>query len=639
MHKLFLNALFIFLGFCATLSLSAQPETENILYEQDFSEPGLPVDWTTSDLSTNDILWSWCADPTTGQMNGCPGIYDDTMFNFQFPFAATSAENGFMTLDSDAYLDITQGQHTSRLTTPSFDFSGEDSVWVKFETHIGVFNITPNNNALLRVSNDGGANWQTFNCFPEFPLVPGDLEERWSANPKTTYFNVSEVAAEQSAVVFQWQWKGREEYHWSIDDFLVSGSDPRPEVDLILKDTSFIIPENAIIPFFEIAPISFGAKIINQGSQPQLDTKLSIDIFNESNVHIFGDTILYEELMVNEETDFLILENTFTPPGIAAVYEGVYTIIPTAADATPENNQQRFTFEITENILAKERQIIPDKSTAPLNEEWPTGEFHSWTWGNYFFIKNGEDQIATAATFSIPNTTILSGKKVNLNLFEWTDINDDKQAEFSERNLVAFGEYTFNGSEPGDGFISVPLLSLTGSAELKNNQGYLLMLEYAASDDSELFINYSENHDYQTTLDYLESLETPRYASMLGIGNPVTNVTYSNLAFGFDKIPLVRLETDEMVGVEPLLPKDFQIESSPNPTAKDININFGFPESIANVTLNLYSQSGKLLTTKNLTNVGNERSKITGNNLAAGVYYLEILTDLGRRTMRVIKVR
>lgn len=637
MYKLIFSNLLISLGLCLALNSYAQPDTETIIFEESFSEPGFPAGWTTNDLSQQDVIWSWCADPTTGQMNGCPRIWEGGANN-QLPFAATSAENGFLTLDSDAFSGITQ-QHISQLNSPTFDFSGEDTVWVKFETHLGVFNITPNNNAILRVSSNGGISWQTFNCFPEFPLEVGAVDRRWSTNPKTLYFNVSEVAAGQSSVSFQWQWKGMEEYHWSIDDFQVSSNDPRPEVDLVLRKNSFLIPEDAIIPSFEITPISFGAKLFNQGSQPQSDAKLLIAIFNDNNELVFTDTLTHETLLVDEESDFLLLENTFTPPNTAAVYEGIYTLIPTTPGATPENNQEIFTFEISENTLAKERQNIPRRSTAPLDNEWTNGEPHSWTWGNYFFIENGQEKIATAATFSIANPEVLSGNRVNLSLFEWTDLNENKQVESSERSLIAFGEYIINGSEPGDGFISVPLLAFPGSADLKNNQGYLLMLEYFADDQTDLFINYSEMRDYEATLDYLEISGTTRFASMLGIGNPLSDVTYSSLAFGFDQIPIVRLETDEVVGVEPLLPEDFQVEISPNPTTEDIGINFGFPESVANVTLNLYSQTGQLLIKKNLTNIQNERNIITGKNLAAGVYFLEILTDLGRRTIRVVKVR
>ncbi len=636
MHKLIFTNLLVSLGLCLTLSAEAQIETENILYEQNFAEPGFPSGWTTNDISGQNVIWSWCADPTTGQTNGCPAIWAGGNNN-QIPFLANSAENGFLTLDSDAFTGISQ-PHISQLTSPPFDFSMEDTVWVKFETHLGVFNLTPNGNAILRVSNNGGMSWQIFNCFPEFPLEVGTVDNRWSVNPKTIYFNVSEVAAFQSSVIFQWQWKGQEEYHWSIDDFQVSGSDPRPAVDLVLRKNTFLIPENAIIPGFEIAPISFGVKITNQGSQPQSEINISIAIVNDNNEIVYADTLIHEILSVDEESDLLLFENTFTPPNTPAVYEGIYTLLADSPDATPDNNQQTFSFEISENMIAKERQIVPRRSTAPLDNEWTQQEPHSWAWGNYFFLKNGLGKLATSATFSIANAEVLGGKSINLTLFEWTDLDNNKMAEASERNLVAFGEYDINGSEPGDGFLTVPLLAFPGTAELKNNQGYLLMLEYFADDPTDLFINYSEEHDYQTTLDYFANTETTRFASMLGIGNPITDATYSSLAFGFDRIPMVRLETAAIVGTQNILPAVFQVKISPNPTAKDIGIDFDFPEIIPTVTVNLYNQSGKLLSTQKLVSVQNERKIIDGSQLSSGIYYIEIRTDAGRRTMRVIKV-
>lgn len=642
MHKILLITIFISIGLCATPILSAQIETENILYEQGFADPGFPSGWTTNDLSGQDVIWSWCADPTTGEMNGCPKIWDDPT-NVQIPFNATSAENGFLTLSSNSYEGISN-PHVSQLTSPIFDFSAEDTVWVKFETHLGAFTITPNNNAILRVLDNSSGTMTTlevFNCFPEFPEFPEEPNEdnRWSDNPKTIYFNVSEVATFQSSISFQWQWTGQGEYHWSVDDFQVSGSDPRPEVDLILKEKAFLIPENAMTPIFEVAPISFGAKMINQGSQPQSDTKMVIDIFNNNNQHVFSDTLLYETIAVDQESDLIVFATTFTPPNNAAIYEGIYTILPTSPDATPENNIQNFTFEISGNIIAKERQVIPRRSTSPLNNEWTDLEPHSWTWGNYFFIKNGQGKLATSATFSIPNADVLGGKGVNLTLFEWTDLDNNRMSEFTERNLVAFGQYDITGLEPGDGFISVPLVAFPTTA-LKNNQGYLLMLEYFADNvgDVDLFINYSEEQDYETTVNYLETSGSSHYASMLGIGNPLSEVTYSSLAFGFDRIPMIRLETEEIVGLQNILPGDFKVEISPNPTTGDIGIDFDFPETVPTVSLHLYNQSGKLLITKDLATIQNERSVINGRKLAAGIYYLEIITDAGRRTMRVLKI-
>ena len=65
-----------------------------IYFSEDFSGGTIPTDWTNADPSGNNALWTHCADPTSGQVNGCPAIWEDDL-NAQVPFAATTARNGF----------------------------------------------------------------------------------------------------------------------------------------------------------------------------------------------------------------------------------------------------------------------------------------------------------------------------------------------------------------------------------------------------------------------------------------------------------------------------------------------------------------------------------------------------------------
>lgn len=618
------------------ISFGQQPETENIIFEERFTQPGLPAGWTSTDLSNQNVLWTWCADPATGQTGGCPNIWSGGNNN-QLPFAATTAANGFLTLDSDIHTDL-NNTHISQLTSAPYDFSDKDTVWVKFETHIGVFNFTPNNNALFRVSTDNGATWENYNCFPEFSSEVGNPDSRWSENPKTLYFDISEVAALQSSVIFQWQWRGRFEYQWSIDDIEVSSSDPRPEHDLAMDKYEFLITENAITPVFEIAAIPFGAVFSNQGSRAQQEVRLSVEVLAQSsNSVVFTDTVSYGRLGIDEKTDMVLFPTTFTPPPASEVYEVTYTIIPDLPDATPDNNIRSFDFEISDTILAKERIAIPNRNTAPLDNEWDPGAPHSWTWGNHFYMNNGMGQIAKSITFSIGNSIILNGKTINLILFEWTDFNQNDQVELEERSLVAFAEYEIMGSEPGDGFVTVPLVAFpSGAAQLKDQQNYLVMLEYTTTDQVDLFINYGDKRDYSTTLDYLSNQGETRYASILGIGNPISQETYSSLAFGFDRSPLIRLNMDFRVSATPVLPETYIVTVFPNPAKENFYVHLNFPETVASLDIKLRNSTGKLLHTERRINIQNERILLAKNNLPAGIYFVEIKTAMGRRVEKLI---
>jgi len=108
------------------LTASAASNTREILYEEDFSDGAIPFGWSTADLSGQDAVWTYCADPNSGQSNGCPPLWDDAL-NDQGPFASTTADNGFMTLDSDLYGNLPTS-HISILEIGPFNFSNETSV-------------------------------------------------------------------------------------------------------------------------------------------------------------------------------------------------------------------------------------------------------------------------------------------------------------------------------------------------------------------------------------------------------------------------------------------------------------------------------------------------------------------------------
>ncbi len=206
-----------------------------VYMEEDFSQGDIPAGWTNVDTSGNNALWSHCDDPAAGQgggsTGGCPPLWDDAL-NDQGPFAATTVNNGFMTMDSDAAGNIS---HVSQLTSPPLDFSNASEVGLSFEGHIGVWNIDAALSAQVRVSTDDFASFTTFVPYPD--LVPGSPAPptvRWSYNPTASFFDISAVAAGQSNVKIQWQFAGNFEFLWSIDDVIIT---ELPPFDVIFEDS------------------------------------------------------------------------------------------------------------------------------------------------------------------------------------------------------------------------------------------------------------------------------------------------------------------------------------------------------------------------------------------------------------------
>ncbi len=213
------------------MAVTSASQAREIYYQEDFAN-GIPAGWTNEDTSPNNALWTWCDDPAAGQgggsTGGCPPLWDDAL-NDQGPFASTTANNGFVTLDSDIYGNIT---HVSVLTADTLDLSAATSVNVEFEGFIGAYTIAPLNNAVFEVSNDGGQNWTTYNPYPDLVTgSPAPPTVRWSFNPTKHSFDISAVAAGQSDVTMRWSWTGNFEYFWSIDDITVAD-----KPDLIFAD-------------------------------------------------------------------------------------------------------------------------------------------------------------------------------------------------------------------------------------------------------------------------------------------------------------------------------------------------------------------------------------------------------------------
>ena len=200
-------------------------------FAENFSDGFIPFNWTTADPSGNNGFWTYCADPTTGQTNGCPPIWDDG--NLQVPFAATTASNGFLTMDSDLVGDNAT-PHVSQLNMPPMNFTDATSVGIGFEGHIGAFFLPAGINALLRVSIDGGITWTEFFVYPGLDTGSvGPPFSRWSFNPTVSFIDISSVAAGQDSVLIQWQWTGRFEYMWNLDDVIITEV---PPPDLIFTD-------------------------------------------------------------------------------------------------------------------------------------------------------------------------------------------------------------------------------------------------------------------------------------------------------------------------------------------------------------------------------------------------------------------
>jgi len=288
MKKLFTLSFMIMFAFGIT---NAQT-----FWSEDFADEDDFFDWENEDLSGQGAIWTWCSG-TAGPTESCPSIWDGGV-NEQVPFASTTAENGFVTVDSDEYGGF-PNNHLSQMTSVPISCAGRTNVRVEFQSHIGVFALDASTNAVFLVSNDGNT-WFNFAPHPELLAIaydPACIDTcRWSTNPSIIDFDISPIADGQDEVFLRWFWEGNFEYHWSVDDVRLYEDNPPVGISQVGDDAIGIL----------ISPMPVISEMRIQLSFKNNFERGEIQITN-----IIGDQIITQRLDSNLEQDLLLDLSTY----------------------------------------------------------------------------------------------------------------------------------------------------------------------------------------------------------------------------------------------------------------------------------------------------------------------------------------
>lgn len=628
--------------FTIVLSSGADVNSQTPFFTEDFSN-GIPTNWVRKNLNgSSQAIWTWCSQhlPTSSPFPGCPLVFND-LINKQGPFRANTATNGFAVFDSDYYLFINITTHNSILQTAAIDCSGQPEVWLKFESHIGLFNLPTKDNAVVEISSDS-INWTTFNFID---LEPGDLNPGitgWSLNPKYGIIDISSVATNQTKVFIRWRWRGEEEYYWALDDVAIYGEDPSalfiPNNDVRLTEFYAVAP-NYSTPISQVEPFGFLADIKNEGLITQTNTTLKVRVENDAS----GTEVFSEETNVGAiKSDSLIQNIVFPSDGFLATETGSYTttyeVTSDSMDQRINNNSRSFSFVVSDSTFAKERGIL--SYTAPSDLAWPLGANKSWGWGNSYYCPKGELYKATSIAFSIHGNLIsLAGETLRVGLYQWRDLNDDQECQEEERFLdpTAFVDYEIKGNEPEGEFITVPLNNGLG-VPLNDDGEYIAMLEFVApSDGNTIEIAYNNDLNYGGMFLRSDTVDTQRYGSFLWLGTP-GNTTFTSFGFGFGFVPCIRMNISLLTNTHsPLASATNRMDIFPNPAEESIRINIDLEKKTNGAILEIISTDGQQLLRQTLAQGQVWQKNIDLRAISSGIYFVRLTTQEGLLTKRFVK--
>ena len=635
-----ISACFLLCLFSMTPKAYAQ-----VFWSEDFSD-GFPTDWTTVDESNQGALWTFCNNPfddIASNVN-CPVIWHEAP-NEQAHFQSSTSQNGFVVLNSDYYrLDPNYGyaNHKSGLMTSKIDCSDAPTVYLEFQSHIGVFILPAESNAIVQVSTDGN-NWSNFEAFPY--LIPSGTTDpgflRWSKNPQKTYIDISSVAALQEEVFIRWYWIGSWELYWALDDVKLSINDPRPAIDLSLKyrGNYTAIPPNHKIPISQLEPMHFMTDVANLGYLDLLNVDLSLTITeSQTGQIVYEEHILIDRLKSNEKINEQLFP-VFNEKLNIGAYNIEYKVGDISKDEVPEDNIFSSTFWVTESEFHKDNGEINIQCLSLGPQEFSFSQLMNWSVGNYFYFPSGTNYLLKSISFSLPKQKNIQGitfnpigHKINVNLYSWRDTNGDGDAQDLEYQKLASGEYRMINSEEE---IQLKLMNVSDPdkpVSLQNNTAYLAMLEYKTTEAlKSLAVNGSSKLEYLGMEIATYSRNLPRYSSYIKKGE---ETTFRFGGFGSDVTPIIRLEIEKDKIISTNRPKPVQaLFVSPNPADKKINFSvpknkiykpskFELIDAFGNVVLKAKSQSPQI--------------ELNIADLAAGIYYLKVSNDLDQYIQKVI---
>ncbi|MEM1326626.1 MAG: T9SS type A sorting domain-containing protein [Bacteroidota bacterium] len=593
---------------------------QNILFEEDFNG-GLPADWSAITIAGNgspSADWTWTNFGPMGDFN-LP------------PLQSTTSTNGWVLFDSD--LNCSQGTQDAWLVSPQLSAADNPDVFLTFQTLYQSFNDRPT----VEVSTDS-VNWTSLVVFPGIEANEfggGTIDN----NPQIINLDLSELVGNESTYWIAFRFFSDESvsnggdlvgcgYSWQIDDVQILDGDNRPDTDLSIDNSFYAVAPNAFTPASQVEGIFFLADIINEGAQDQMDATLTVQVEDvQTSTVVFSEQVPVPFVGVDSVLENVVLEDGFAPDDSETIYEGSYNITTSTADEAPGNNRRNFLFGISDTIYSKWFET-PDILIRPADD-------NSYAYGNCYYIRNGEDFFGRYVTFAVANAAELIGETVNILTYQWQgDDNDDGFATPDEYGNapLAFNTYTFDGTE-GD-FITVPMSIDEIGIPLENNSYYFTVIQYESTSDLSMDLFASTEYDYSAM--YIRSLfdGSPRYASMLDIGN---TGDYSIVGFGFDVVPVVDIsispEADLVSSTRLQLSADNLIDIYPNPAKNWLTVDLSLTQA-QDVDVDILNMQGQRMTTYRYKKLKQDQLNLNISALSDGLYLLQVRTKQGNRTLK-----
>jgi hypothetical protein len=486
--------------------------------------------------------------------------------------------------------------------------SGANQVSLQFQQFGALFN----DSQIIEVSTDG-TTWTEVGSNNNRTTFVGNNPTAIYANPETVSYNISTaIASDPTNVFIRFSWTSRitgnstpgawTTFGWFIDDVELITNDPNnlTQNEALFGSTGFYgisLPYYSI-PLTQITDVDYAAVITNNGALDQTNSIMSVDV----NGGTFTATSATGFTSLVGATDTLFATTSYVPASAVGSHTAVITTSADNADDAPADNTGSTTFNITNNIYARDNGTV-DGTVFNQGESYEAGNVYD------IFA----DQMLYAVNVKVSNVSagapLIYGK---LYMFDPVDgsrvfVDQTEDYQLTTAQMTASAE--------------VPLV-FNAPIQLTANNSYLLVVgSYGdAGATNDLVIAAAGTSEPQTSNLYDEPTTTWFYVT---------------------STPWVRMNFDASIGIQETKIDEASLgQNFPNPSNGVTSFNYTLANN-ANVMIEISDLSGKVI------EVINEGSKTAGtytvqldySNLSAGTYFYTLSTENGKvtKSMNIIK--
>jgi len=522
------------------------------------------------------------------------GHDNQTGNSFLIPTLLTTTPTQWVILDSDKDGTSYANAENATLTSAVIDLSATAGLFVALEFEQFFAEWQPadtEDHTYLAVTTDGGLNWN------EVEINEGVGRDA-RANPELVSWDISNhIAGNESTVQFRFRWEGAWNYGWQFDNIKV--------VDMNEKDIAITqMWKNNFggISFSQLAvahtdTIIVGAVLKNVGHIDQTGVTFDYVVKNAANETVANGTASDVLSLTNSQYDTVFVNTNFKPTDL-----GVYTVELTAVSVEGDD-------DLLNNVVTDNNFELTAYTIAQDYNVGSVEEISSWP------LMSGEASFGILADFKVAD--VVSGVDFKLTSHN-ENVGEEIVVVIRESNgvddwqTVAAGNYTVTANDLG-GFVTVAF---------ENG--------YAVNATSLYFVGVRQN-------------DTP----VMPLFERQGNIVWGNIQ-GFDDVPAgrgffdrkapivrIRVNEGEVTVNENVIKNTFS--TFPNPVNSTLNVSLNYSDS-KNTMIKIIDITGAIVSSLDLGTVnGVSKSTISVENLANGVYFIEVSNSDSKEVKKFVK--